>query len=353
MVKNPMASNPVLVEIVRGSLVESESRGGVVIMDAHGKTIFSLGDTSRDVFPRSAWKPLQAIAVVSSGAADRYLLSTAELALACASHYGEAIHTRCVARWLRRLAISPASLKCGTQLSVYGLDIRTMQLRFRKSPTPIHNNCSGKHAAFLTLAKYRGSKRSDYLHPAALVQQEIAECLSEVCQFDVRSRDVAIDGCAAPTYAVPINHLALGFARFSEPRVLRGTYRDAALRLHAAISSNPILFSGTRTFPSMIVARARGAVIVKPGAEGTYGLFIRELGWGIAIKVDDGALRTAECVAGAILTELFHRRSELKSIAASVARSRVKGSARQITGEIRPTIQLTESLKRFRGAASK
>ncbi len=108
-----MAENPILVEVRRGSLVESAHRGAAIVCDAHGAVVAAWGDTARPVYPRSAVKPLQAIALVETGAADKFSLSEAELALSCASHNGSPEHVAAVGAWLARMGLSGNDLECG------------------------------------------------------------------------------------------------------------------------------------------------------------------------------------------------------------------------------------------------
>ena len=110
-----MSANPVLIEVTRGAAVESRHRGSFVVVDASGKIVHSAGDPHMPVYPRSAVKPLQAIPLIETGAADRFGLTDRELALACASHKGEPAHVKAVETWLARIGLSPAALECGIQ----------------------------------------------------------------------------------------------------------------------------------------------------------------------------------------------------------------------------------------------
>src|SRR6266516_4429433 len=139
--------NPELVEVTRGALVESRHRGAVVVMDADGATVLALGDGEQPVYPRSAVKPLQALPLIESGAADRYGFGDQELALACASHGGEPAHVAVAQRMLARAGLDVTALECGTHWPSHQASTQALA-RDARAPSVLHNNCSGKHAGF-------------------------------------------------------------------------------------------------------------------------------------------------------------------------------------------------------------
>jgi L-asparaginase II len=148
-----IADNPELVEVTRGDMVESRHRGAFAVCDTEGRVLLSAGDVERTVYPRSAIKPLQALALVETGAAEAHAVSDAEVALACASHDGEPVHVDAAVHWLQRLGLSPDDLECGAHWPYHEASLRHMAAR-GETPTAAHNNCSGKHAGFLTLARH-------------------------------------------------------------------------------------------------------------------------------------------------------------------------------------------------------
>jgi L-asparaginase II len=294
--------NPVLVEVTRGPLVESVHRGSVAIADADGRIVFALGDLETPVYPRSSLKPIQALPLVESGAAAAFALGDEEIALACASHSGEPMHTTRVAAWLTRIGCTEGDLACGAHASRYEPVAEDM-IRRGEKPTRIHNNCSGKHTGFLTVARHwdiatRGYECHD--HP---VQRAVATGL---CELAGVGDDMAwgIDGCAAPNFALPLAAQARAFAKFAAPDGLPTERANACRRIVRAMTVHPELVSGTGRACAILMRSAQGRAAVKTGAEGFFAGMIPERPLGIVLKIDDGAGRAAETVMAAILDKL-------------------------------------------------
>ena len=295
-------SNPVLVEVTRGNLVESVHRGSVAVADADGHIVLALGDLESPVYPRSSLKPIQALPLVESGAAEAFGLGDEEIALACASHSGEPMHTARVAAWLTRIGCTDADLACGAHPSRYEPVAEDM-IRRGEKPTRIHNNCSGKHTGFLTVARHwdiatKGYERHD--HP---VQRAVAKALSELAGVD-DDMPWGVDGCAAPNFALPLAAQARAFARFAAPDGLPTGRADACRRIVRVMTAHPELVSGTGRACAILMRGANGRAAVKTGAEGFFAGMIPERGLGIALKIDDGAGRASETVMAAILDKL-------------------------------------------------
>jgi L-asparaginase II len=288
-------ANPILVEITRGSLVESVHRGSVAIADAEGTIRFALGDVRTPVYPRSALKPIQALVLVESGAAEAFGLGDQEVALACASHSGEPMHTKRIAAWLARIGCGERDLACGPQLPRYEPASEEM-LRRGDKPTRIHNNCSGKHTGFLTVARHwnvavAGYERID--HP---VQQAVVTSLRELSGVD--ELPWGVDGCAAVNFALPLGGFARALAK------LAGGRTPGAARILRSMIAHPKLVGGTGRACTVLIRAAAGRAAVKIGAEGVYAGIVPERGLGIALKIDDGATRAAETTIAAILDKL-------------------------------------------------
>jgi len=191
-------SDPVLVEVMRGGLVESCHRGALAVTDAAGATVLAVGEMTRPVFPRSAVKALQALALVESGAADRYALDAEELALACASHSGEPAHVEGVARMLAKAGLDVSALCCGTHWPVS--QPAAFALARTGAPSALHNNCSGKHAGFLCLACAMGVDRVGYWRPEHAVQRAVHAVLEDMTDVVLSQERRAIDVCSVPTW---------------------------------------------------------------------------------------------------------------------------------------------------------
>ena len=186
--------NPVLVEVTRGEMVESRHRGSVAVVDHEGRTVLSLGSIEAPIYPRSAIKPLQALALVETGAAEAFGLSDAEIALACASHDGEPRHVSTVEAWLARIGCSTGDLECGPQLPSHEASAATL-IRTGREPGPEHNNCSGKHSGFLSVARQLGAPTRGYIDLEHPVQQTVLGILEQMTGLDLGDAPRGIDGC--------------------------------------------------------------------------------------------------------------------------------------------------------------
>ncbi len=296
--------NPVLIEARRGRLVESAHRGAAIVVDADGRTLLALGDVERAVFPRSAVKALQALLLVESGAADRYGLGEEELALACASHGGEPDHVAGVARMLARAGLDQSALACGAHWPIHQPSAQALA-RSGAVATPLHNNCSGKHAGFICAACALGVDHRGYIDPAHPVQQAVHAALEDLTGTAIPDEARAIDGCSVPTWAVPLTALARGFARFGTGTGLAPSRAAAAARLRQACAARPWHVAGSGRFCSEIMTRFGARVFVKTGAEGVFCGALPEQGLGLAVKCDDGAARAAEVVTAALIARFL------------------------------------------------
>jgi L-asparaginase II len=286
-------SNPVLVEVMRGALVESRHRGSVAVVDADGATVLALGDVELPIYPRSAVKALQALPLIESGAADKFGLGDAELALACASHGGEPEHVATASRMLAHAGLDVGALECGTHWPSYQPAAQALA-RASGAPSALHNNCSGKHAGFLCVACAAGIEHRGYVAAGHAVQREVKAAIESVVGVELSEERRGIDGCAIPTYAVPLTALARGFARFGTGRGLGPERAKAASRLRAAIAAQPWYVAGTGRFCTEVMKIFGLRVLAKTGAEGVFCGALPEQGLGIALKCDDGGTRAAE-----------------------------------------------------------
>ncbi len=286
----------VLVDLRRGALVESRHHGIYAVVDTAGRLIDSSGDTGRVIYARSAIKPLQALPLVESGTPA----SDEDLAIACASHGGEERHVAVVSAWLVRLGLSEADLECGAHAPSYAPAARALYAAGQR-PTQLHNNCSGKHTGMLATCRHTGETTLGYIgidHPA---QKRVRHALEEMCGLDLRTAPVGIDGCGLPQFGLPLDALALAFARFGAPDDLPADRAAACRRLGAAILKHPFLIAGTGRFCTRAIEICNGKVLLKTGAEGVFAAAIPARGIGIAVKIDDGAGRAAEVALAALL----------------------------------------------------
>src|SRR3569832_1537570 len=186
-----------LVEGKRGSITESRHRGHIVVVDAQGNLIASLGAPENVTYLRSSAKPLQAIPLLITGAADHFGFTDREVALACGSHNGEPIHTELAASMLKKIGLTPEALHCGAH-EPYGTEA-ALALRARgEQPNALHNNCSGKHAGMLAVARHLGAPIENYESPENPVQKAVADVVSQFSGVAVTDMAVGIDGCTVP-----------------------------------------------------------------------------------------------------------------------------------------------------------
>jgi len=293
-------ANPILVEVTRGNGVESRHRGAIAVIDGAGLVVASMGDIETAIFPRSAIKPLQALALVESGAADHFNLDDAELALACASHSGEPAQVDKVNGWLARLGLGIDDLECGAHGPRHDADTAAM-VRTGQTPDRSYNNCSGKHAGFLSTALHMNEPTRGYAKADHPVQQRLKAILEDLGACDLSSTPHGIDGCGIPVIAMPLVAMARALSRMANPAGLPVLRATASGRILSAMTRCPEMVGGTGRFDTRMMAAGRGAVVVKTGAEGVYAGILPRLGLGIALKIDDGATRAAETAMAAML----------------------------------------------------
>jgi L-asparaginase II len=296
-------TNPILVEVLRGGLVESRHRGAVAVADADGATVLAIGDGTTPIFPRSAVKALQALPLVETGAAAAFDFGDEELALACASHSGEAGHVAGVTRMLAKAGLDAAALRCGAHWPM--AQPALVALARTGEPSALHNNCSGKHSGFLCVACAKGIDHADYWRPQHPVQREVRAVLENLTGATLSDDRCAIDGCSVPTWAIPLQNLAHAFAKFGTGRGLAPERARAATRLRAACAQKPWHLAGTGRFCTEIMRLFGARVFVKTGAEGVYCGALPEQGLGIALKCDDGAGRASQAVIAAIIARFL------------------------------------------------
>ncbi len=282
-------------EIWRGPFLESVHSGHAVICDTTGQIVEAWGDPDAIVLPRSSSKMIQALPLLRSGAADAFDLTTEQLALACASHEGAAIHTEKVGAWMSDLGLGDDAFRCGVQ-ETRDRAVLEAQIRAHESPCQIHNNCSGKHAGFLTLARHLGAG-PEYVDPDHPVQKACLEAFEDVT--GETSPGFGIDGCSAPNPAASLHGIARAMAHFAG--AADGT---PEARLHQAMRLHPELVAGEGRACTELMRATNGKVALKTGAEGFFIAILPEKGLGIALKATCGTTRAAEAAIAALLVRL-------------------------------------------------
>jgi L-asparaginase II len=300
-------------------MVESRHAVRFAAVDAAGRRVAWRGAVEGPVYPRSANKMLQALPLLETGAAERWGLGDDELALACASHYGEPRHVETVRRWLARMGLSAADLECGSHMPYHEPSAAAL-IRGGTAPDPAHNNYSGKHSGFLATARHKGEPPRGYIRADHPVQRRVTRTLGDIYGVDLERAPHGIDGCGIPVIGVPLEKLALGMARLADPSGLPAERRAAAARIRQAVTAEPFMVAGSRGFCTLAMEALGARALLKTGAEGVFCIALPDLGIGIAVKAEDGASRAAEAVvahllegfglidegAGQSLTELLH-----------------------------------------------
>lgn len=332
-----MNSNPILAEVTRGGIVESFHRGAFAIVDQHGEVLLSSGDIKNLVFPRSAIKALQVLPLMLSGAVEEYGFSSREIAVACASHNGEKLHIDAVRSMLGKANIDEDCLECGGHWPLYQAAGREMAVA-GIAPTAIHNNCSGKHAGMLATAKYLGEELSGYTDRSHGVQKRVEAIISEYCEHDLVSTPCGTDGCSVPTWAIPLENMALAYSKLANSSDQSNPHAQAAKKIIASVRQNPDLTAGSDRFCTKIMETVP-RLYAKTGAEGVYCGSIVHAGIGIAVKCDDGGKRGAEVIFASILSTLDVWDQQEKQDLLNLSHVELKNCNDKVVGVLRAIIK--------------
>jgi L-asparaginase II len=296
-------NGPVVIEVTRGPMVESRHHGIAAVVKADGTVVGSWGDIDERIYPRSANKPIQAMAFVESGAVERFGLGNEHISLACASHNGEPRHVATVRSWLNKMGLGEDDLECGAH-APRQLPVFEAMVREGARPTAAYNNCSGKHSGFLSTAVVNSEPTRGYIKYDHPVQRRLREVMTDLCGSDANAFGYGTDGCGIPTLATPLRSLAQAMASMADPSRLSNRRAEAATRIRAAISAEPFMMAGTGRFCTQVNSAAPGVVQIKSGAEGVCCGMLPTLGLGVALKMWDGAGRAAEVAMATLLGHL-------------------------------------------------
>lgn len=321
-----MTQTPPMVEIWRGPVLESMHTGHAVVSDDTGQIVHAWGDPDKIVLSRSSSKMIQALPLITSGAADAAGLTPRHLALACASHIGTPRHTALVASWLNGLGLSESDLRCGAHYP-YDRESEVAMIAEGTSPCQYHNNCSGKHAGFLTLNRQlnAGSEYTEVDHP---VQKAVREAYERTTGEEPPG--YGIDGCSAPNFASTLLGMARAMAHFAQSPA-----DSPETRLHQAMRLHPEYVAGNTRACTELMRATGGKVAIKTGAEGFFNAILPEQKLGIALKITDGATRASECAMAAILVKLGVLAPDHPA-ATKIMNAPIYNQANILTGWIRP-----------------
>jgi L-asparaginase II len=328
---------PVLVEVTRGPEVECRHRGFIAVADAEGSLRASLGDPEVPVCLRSLAKPFQALPLITTGAAKAFGFGAQELALFSGSLSGQDFHVELVKKVLSRLGLGPEVLLCGAHAPLHRPTAKAMAAAGEK-PTPLHHTCAGKHAAMLSLCVHHGWPVENYLDFDHPVQKLILKTVGEMVGLKPADIPVALDGCSAPVFYVPLRHIAWGFARLAAAPL-----NTPEGELMAACLPHPRLIAGDGRLETILMDTLPGRVFAKTGAEGGFALALKEEGLGVAVKIEDGASRALNPTIIQVLDQLGLLTPEAKDVLKSYWRPTIVNHHKQEVGGIRPVFALTVS----------
>ena len=342
------------VEQLRAGVVEAVHDVHVAVVDSTGGIVARAGDPELVTFWRSAAKPFQALPLVEDGAAERFRLTSQELALACASHSSEPGQVAQVRELLGKIGCSERDLLCGPHPPLseqVAQDYHARGLRL----TAVYSNCSGKHAGMLALARHHGWPTAFYTRLEHPVQQRCLAAVGRWTEVPVGDIKTAVDGCGVVCYGLPLRNMAWAYARLAnaergtrnaeQQRDLQGANDPArqfrvptsAFRVVEAMIRHPDLIAGEGRPCTELMRAHPGRVIAKVGAEGVYCALLTQPGLGVALKVTDGHAIASALAIAAVLEELGLRprppsltaRPSVNTRGETVGELRVKGGLEQ------------------------
>jgi L-asparaginase II len=298
-----MKPPPILARVLRGGRVESVHRGHVAVVAEGGRVMAAAGEAGKAIYLRSAAKPFQAMLLLETGGERAFRLTSGEIALMCSSHGGEPGHVSAAARLLAKGGFTARDLFCGAHMPMHEPSARAL-LRRGEKPSPLHNNCSGKHAGLLLATRLLGFSPKGYWEPSHPIQREVKARLSTWTGVPAGRIRIAVDGCSLPVFHLPLAALARGYARLVSREA--GPF---AARIVQAMWERPEMMAGRQRFTTDFLQAGRGRWVGKEGAEGVYAIGIRafragEESLGLAFKIEDGGVRARDTVSLALLARL-------------------------------------------------
>ena len=321
-----------------GYTTENLHLGSVAVVDVDGKLLWSAGDPDFMTFTRSALKPFQALPFLLADGPARFGLTSAELALLCASHSGEPQHVNTVESILAKAGCDETELECGCHAPLYydSVDLPVPPgARWRT----VHHNCSGKHSGFLAWCRLHGMPSAGYVDPAHPLQQAIRATLADTVGLDAAAMPAGLDGCSAPNYALPLARLAHLYARLGQGAadpLLGAPLGD----LFDAMTGHPHLVSGEARCDLAYMQAGGGDWVSKVGADAVQTIGIRSAGLGIAIKIADGATRSLQAATFSVLDQLGLLDARRRAMLDPYREPELKNVRGNVVGHIRPVFTL-------------
>ena len=325
----------------RGEIIDLIHYGDIVVSDYKGKILCYAGDIEKMTFARSSLKPIQAISIVESGAADYYKITDKELAIMCASHNGEPIHIQTITKILEKSGLTKENLTCSVAYPMYAP--AENELKSNNIPrSSIFCDCSGKHSGMLITAKHNHENLDNYHSLNHPVQQRIINTVADICDVNVKDIKIAIDGCGVPVHALPLKIFAKGFARMTMPELFENNRSSAINRITNAMTQYPYMVAGANRFCTELMDAFGDRLFGKSGAGAFYGIGIKNKGIGIVVKMTEG---TSNIIPYAVLETLIHlkviTRKEAESLPCYNDKNVYNGK-KEIVGKYEPVLKLID-----------
>jgi L-asparaginase II len=328
-----------VAEVYRGKVLESTHMGSIAVVRWDGSVLYALGDHTRLTFFHSAAKPLQALAALEYGIAEKFGFDLKEIAIMASSHNGEKEHIGILERIMEKLGVGEQALKCGAHEPLGKEAARELRLS-GKEPSRIHCNCSGKHLGFIAAAMAKGLGTEEYHRTDHSVQEDVKRVISEFSNVAKEDIEAATDGCGVPVYAVPLGNMALAYANLCNNNFMEGKYKKSQNYIVSAMTMFPDVIAGKGSFDTEIMASFGDRIVVKTGAEGVCCAGLPAKGVGLALKIEDGSKRAAEPV----MLEILHQmkvigKDELEKVE-KFRRPEIKSHSGDKIGEVRAAFTL-------------
>lgn len=305
----------IVAKVYRGPIVDLTHIGHIAVVNHEGELLHYYGDAKRVSYIRSCAKPIQALVALESGAVDAYSITEEELALFCASHNGEMVHSDTVKSILAKAGLGVELLQCGTHASLNGVVAQMLEKQGVLLDNS-HSNCSGKHSGMLIGSHFLGDDIHAYLNLWHPVQQRILNTLSEICDYAKEKIVIGVDGCGVPVHAMPLNVFAHGIAKLAKPEIFDEKRCDGVRRIIQAMVNYPYMVAGRERLCTDLMLTCKGRLFAKLGADGYYIVGLRDKGIGLSFKIEDGKIPIVEALAVHTLYQLgYINQAEFKALA--------------------------------------
>jgi L-asparaginase II len=328
-----------LVEVIRSNLVESVHLGSLAVVRSDGSLLHGLGNVDRPTYFHSSAKPLQGIASLDTGIVEEFGLDLREIAVIISSHSGEREHIEVLGGLVKKIGVGIEDVECGISDPV-GREVLRELYTAGHAISKLHCNCSGKHLGMLAACMVKGYPTKDYQRRDHPIQERIKRVITEFCGIASESAADGIDGCTVPVYAVPLRNMALAYANLCNPDFLDGKYKKSQNYVLSAMTMYPEYVAGKERLDTVLMKRFGSRVICKVGAEGVYCAGLIGRSTGIAVKIEDGALRAAPPAILEILRQLEVFNDEEAESLREFWKPSIFNNKGEVIGEIRPAFRL-------------